>query len=75
MSIRPWRDIQRKKTRKIKVGSIEVGKSADLAILDKNPIEDIKNLNSVTEVFFMGQSIRRGSEDSNNSYIQKSPQI
>ena len=33
------------------VGSIEVGKSADLAILDKNPIEDIKNLNSVTEVF------------------------
>ena len=57
------------------VGSIEVGKSADLAILDKNPIEDIKNLNSVTEVFFMGQSIRRGSEDSNNSYIQKSPQI
>ena len=57
------------------VGSIEVGKSADLTILDKNPIEDIKNLNSVTEVFFMGQSIRRGSEDSNNSYIQKSPQI
>ena len=25
MSVRPWRDIQRKKTRKIKVGDVEVG--------------------------------------------------
>tara|TARA_Y100001970_G_scaffold100111_1_gene125820 strand:- start:9167 stop:10504 length:1338 start_codon:yes stop_codon:yes gene_type:complete len=57
------------------VGSIEPGKSADFAILEKNPIEDIKNLNTVSEVFLMGQSIKRGSDESNNSYIQKSPQI
>tara|TARA_B100000700_G_scaffold184125_3_gene203080 strand:- start:3688 stop:5025 length:1338 start_codon:yes stop_codon:yes gene_type:complete len=57
------------------VGSIEPGKSADFAILEKSPIEDIKNLNTVSEVFLMGQSIKRGSDESNNSYIQKSPQI
>lgn len=57
------------------VGSLESGKSADIAILDKNPLDDIKNLNSVTEVFFMGECINRGSEESNNSYIQKSPRV
>ena len=57
------------------VGSLESGKSADIAILDKNPLDDIKNLNSVSEVFFMGNCINRGSEESNNSYIQKSPKV
>ncbi len=32
MSIRPWRDIQRKKTRKIKVGSIEVGGDSPISV-------------------------------------------
>ena len=31
MSIRPWRDIQRKKTRKIKVGNIYVGGDAPIS--------------------------------------------
>ena len=32
MSIRPWRDIQRKKTRKIKVGNIYVGGDAPISV-------------------------------------------
>ena len=32
MSIRPWRDIQRKKTRKIKVGDIYVGGDAPISV-------------------------------------------
>ena len=32
MSIRPWRDIQRKKTRKIKVGNVYVGGDAPISV-------------------------------------------
>ena len=32
MSIRPWRDIQRKKTRKIKVGNVEIGGDAPISV-------------------------------------------
>ena len=32
MSVRPWRDIQRKKTRKIKVGNIEVGGDSPISV-------------------------------------------
>ena len=32
MSVRPWRDIQRKKTRKIKVGSVEVGGDSPISV-------------------------------------------
>lgn len=36
------------------IGSIEVGKAADIVILDKNPIKHISNLSSVTSVFKSG---------------------
>ena len=32
MSIRPWRDIQRKKTKKIKVGDVFVGGDAPISV-------------------------------------------
>ena len=32
MSIRPWRDIQRKKTRKINVGNVEIGGDSPISV-------------------------------------------
>ena len=32
MSVRPWRDIQRKKTRKIKVGNVEIGGDSPISV-------------------------------------------
>ena len=32
MSVRPWRDIQRKKTKKIKVGNVEIGGDAPISV-------------------------------------------
>ncbi len=37
-----------------KTGSLEVGKEADIAILEKNPLEDIKNLRTVEAVITNG---------------------
>ena len=54
-------------------GSIAKGKSADFAILKSNPLDDIKNLSSVDEVFLMGQHIDRGSDESNKTYSQIKP--
>ena len=56
------------------VGSIEKGKSADFAILKNNPLDDIKNLSTVKEVFLMGQHIQRGSDESNKTYSQIKPE-
>jgi len=54
-------------------GSIAKGKSADFAILKNNPLDDIKNLSTVKDVFLMGQHIKRGSDESNKTYSQVKP--
>ena len=43
MSVRPWREIQRKKTKKIKVGNIEVGGDAPISVqsMTNTPTTDI----------------------------------
>ena len=40
------------------VGTLEVGKLADFVVLDASPLEDIKNLQKVHEVFKGGKPIR-----------------
>ena len=56
MSVRPWRDIQRKKTRKIKVGNVEIGGDAPISVQSmtntlttdvKATIKQIKELEEV----------------------------
>ncbi len=37
-----------------KLGTIEVGKYADLILLDSNPLEDIQNIRKISGVFFNG---------------------
>ncbi len=40
------------------LGTIEVGKIADLVLLDKNPVDDIRNLTSVSRVFQSGKEVQ-----------------
>ena len=55
MSVRPFRDIKRKKTRKIKVGNIEVGGDATISVqsmtntLTTNIDETVKQINELEE--------------------------
>ena len=55
MSIRPFRDIRRKKTKKIKVGKVEVGGDAPISVqsmtntLTTNVKETVKQINELTE--------------------------
>ena len=55
MSIRPFRDIKRKKTKKIKVGKVEVGGDAPISVqsmtntLTTNVDETIKQINELEE--------------------------
>jgi imidazolonepropionase-like amidohydrolase len=39
------------------IGSIEKGKWADLVVLDKNPLDDIRNTETINAVFMAGQSV------------------
>ena len=56
MSIRPFRDIKRKKTKKIKVGKVEVGGDAPISVqsmtntLTTNIKETVKQINELAEV-------------------------
>ena len=55
MSIRPFRDIKRRKTRKIKVGNVEIGGDAPISVqsmtntLTTDVDATIKQINELTE--------------------------
>ena len=55
MSIRPFRDIKRRKTKKIKVGNVEVGGDAKISVesmtntLTTNINDTVKQINQLTE--------------------------
>ncbi len=42
------------------VGTVEVGKNADLVLLNKNPLEDISNTRSIYAVFVRGRQVFAG---------------
>ncbi len=44
-------------------GTIEVGKSADLLILDANPLDDIRNTEKIREVVIQGKLLDRPTLD------------
>ncbi len=41
-----------------KIGSIEIGKQADIVVLNKNPLEDIKQIGTVEYVFKRGERVK-----------------
>jgi imidazolonepropionase-like amidohydrolase len=55
------------------VGMLEPGKEADIIVIDGNPAENINDLWKVSEVFFAGQRIERGSEASLAAVRQPRP--
>ena len=57
------------------VGTLEIGKEADLLVLNSNPLEDISNLWDVKDVFLAGRYIDRGSEKSLKSVRQLRPSL
>ena len=57
------------------VGTLEVGKEADLLVLNGNPLEDINNLWNVKDVFLAGNYIDRGSDKSLKSVRQLRPSL
>ncbi|MER6938535.1 amidohydrolase family protein [Nocardioides sp. NPDC127514] len=43
------------------IGSVETGKLADFVLLDKNPLDDIRNLRAITDVYQAGRAIDRAA--------------
>lgn len=46
------------------VGTLEPGKQADILVVNGNPAEDVNALWNVADVFFKGEKVERGSEES-----------
>ena len=44
------------------VGTLEVGKKADILVVDGNPTTDIRSLRNIVDVFLGGERIDRTSE-------------
>jgi imidazolonepropionase-like amidohydrolase len=40
-------------------GTLEAGKSADLLVLDANPLDDIKNTRKISSVYLRGVAVDR----------------
>ena len=62
MSVRPWREIQRKKTKKIKVGNVDVGGDAPISVqsMTNTPTNDVKQtINQVRELEDAGADLVR----------------
>ena len=53
------------------VGTLEPGKLADVLVVNGNPAESINDLWNVADVFFGGQKLERGSDDSLDAVRQQ----
>ena len=77
MSVRPWREIQRKNTKKIKVGNVDVGGGSPISVqsMTNTPTTDIKQtINQVRDLEEVGADLVRIScpdEDSSLFCIKK----
>jgi imidazolonepropionase-like amidohydrolase len=40
-------------------GTLEVGKNADILVLDANPLDDIKNTRKISAVYLRGVAVDR----------------
>ncbi|HEX5171660.1 MAG TPA: amidohydrolase family protein, partial [Cyclobacteriaceae bacterium] len=53
------------------IGSLKVGKLADLIVLDKNPLDDIRNSNSVVYTMVNGHLYDASTLDETGNYEKK----
>jgi len=54
-----------------KLGSIAVGKLADLVLLNANPLEDISNTQKISAVLSAGRIYEKGEIDSALAYVEE----
>ena len=55
------------------IGSLEVGKLADLVVLEKNPLDDIRNTETLTQVMVGGRLFDAWTMDEVGHYPVKRP--